>query len=126
MSYATIDNKIFKIPDIASSLISYDKIKNILYWQESVKDNIREFMNDTLDKCDVLILFCSPNALKSKPIKDEWTAADTLEKPIIHVFMRKEHIPPLLTPRLGVEFDLFNFQKNIEQIYQVILKKVKN
>ena len=82
-------------------------------------------MNDSLDICDVFILFCSPNALKSKPIEAEWTAAHTLGKPIIPIFIKKDHIPPLLSSRLGVEFDQFNFQNNIEKIYHVILKKVK-
>ena len=79
-------------------------------------------MSDNVGKCDVFIMFCSPNALKSKPIEDEWTAANTLGKPIIPVSFKKEHNPPLLTPRLGVEFDQFNFQNNIKNIHSVILK----
>ncbi|MHA1104449.1 MAG: toll/interleukin-1 receptor domain-containing protein [Promethearchaeota archaeon] len=49
-------------------------------------------MNDNIGKCDVFILFCSPNALKSKPIEEEWTAANMLGKTIIPVFIKKELI----------------------------------
>ena len=125
VSYATKDNDVFKIPDVVTGLKSFVKIKKVLYWQEDVNDNITKYMNDNIDKCDVFILFCSPNALKSKPIEDEWTAANTLRKPIIPVFIKKDHIPPLLSPKLGVEFDQFNFQNNVDNIHRVILKKLK-
>ena len=59
----------------------------------------------------------------SIPVKKEWTAADAMGKPIIPIFIKTDHIPPLLRSRLGVEFDTFNFQKNIQTLYDLILKK---
>lgn len=88
-------------------------------------DNIIQYMSENLGKCDVFILFCSPNALNSVPIKKEWTAVDAINKLIIPVFIKKEHIPSLLRSRLGIEFDQFDFQKSIKNIYDLILKKVK-
>ncbi len=80
-------------------------------------------MSDSVSKCDVMLLFCSPNALKSKPIEKEWTTADIMNIPIIPIFVKADHIPPLLKSRVGVEFDTFDQQKTVEEIYNLILKK---
>ncbi|MFX1413812.1 MAG: TIR domain-containing protein, partial [Promethearchaeota archaeon] len=104
ISYATKDADWFKVQEIARSLTTYHEIEKVFYWQEDMKDNIYEYMDEYLGKCDLMLLFCSPNALKSKPIMKEWTAADSMEIPIIPVFFSSEHIPPLLKSRLGVKF----------------------
>jgi len=108
VSYATIDAEPFKIKEIAKNLTNYKEIEDVLYWQENMEDNIIKYMSDSVDKCDVMLLFCSPNALKSKPIEKEWTTADIMNKPIIPIFVKPEHIPPLLKTRLGVEYDTFD------------------
>ncbi|MFX1259645.1 MAG: TIR domain-containing protein [Promethearchaeota archaeon] len=123
ISYATVDASLFKIREIAESLTAYKEIHDVLYWQADMKDNIFEYMNDNLGKCDVMLLFCSPHSMKSVPVKKEWTAADAMGKPIIPVFVKSEHIPPLLKSRLGIEFDTFDFEKNIQALYNLILKK---
>jgi hypothetical protein len=125
VSYATKDADIYKIRDLAKNLTKYEKINDVLYWQEDMKDNIIKYMNDNLGKCDVMLLFCSPNALASEPVEKEWTAADIIGKPIIPIFNNPDHIPTLLKARLGVQFDPFDFQKNINEIYSLILKKIE-
>ena len=125
VSYATKDADIFKVKDIAKALTKFKKIVNVLYWQEHMKDNIIKYMNDNLGKCDAMLLFCSPNALRSEPVEKEWTAADMMKKPIIPIFNDPEHIPPLLKTRLGIKFDPFNFKKNVDEIYNLILKKIE-
>ena len=125
MSYATKDSNDFKIRDTAEILTKCEKISHVLYWQEHMKDNIIKYMNDNLGKCDIMLLFCSPNALTSVPVEKEWTAADIMEKPIIPVFNDPDHIPPLLKPRLGVQLDLLDFKKNIDKIYELIVKKLE-
>lgn len=125
VSYATKDAELFKIKEIAEILTSYEKIEDVLYWQEDMADNIIKYMSDNLANCDVMLLFCSPNALKSIPIEKEWTSADIMNKPIIPVFVKPDHIPPLLKSRLGVEFDTFDLQKTINEIYSLILKKIE-
>lgn len=126
VSYATKDAETFKIKQIAEKLTSYPEIKDVLYWQEDLDDNIFEYMNDNLGKCNVMVLFCSKAALGSVPVKKEWTAADALEIPIIPVFINPNHIPPLLKSRLGFEFDFYDFQKNIDMLRYLILKKCSN
>jgi hypothetical protein len=125
VSYATKDADIFKIREISEALTNQEKITDVLYWQEDMQDNIIKYMNDNLEKCDVMLLFCSPNALTSEPVEKEWTAADIMGKPIIPIFNDPDHIPALLKTRLGVKFDPFNFQKNTDKIYSLILKKMK-
>lgn len=123
LSYATKDAELFKIKEIAKSLNFYEDIKEVLYWQKNMKDNIIKYMNDNLGRCNIMLLFCSPNALISKPVEKEWTAADSMGKPIIPIFLNPDHIPPLLKSRLGLEYDSFDFQKNIHNLHDLILKK---
>ena len=42
---------------------------------------------------DLLLLFCSPNSLNSKPVEEEWTNAKAMGKPIIPIFVKPDHIP---------------------------------
>jgi hypothetical protein len=123
VSYATKDAETFKIKQIAEKLTSYPEIKDVLYWQEDLNDNIFEYMNDNLGKCNAMVLFCSKAALKSVPVKKEWTAADAMGIPIIPVFINPEHIPPLLKSRLGFDYDFYDFQKNVDMLRYLILKK---
>jgi len=123
VSYATKDAETFKIKQIAEKLTSYPEIKDVLYWQEDLNDNIFEYMNDNLGKCNAMVLFCSKAALKSVPVKKEWTAADAMGIPIIPVFINPEHIPPLLKSRLGFNYDFYDFQKNVDMLRYLILKK---
>jgi hypothetical protein len=123
MSYATKDAPLFRVKEIAEELTKFPEIFDVLYWQEDMQDNIIEYMNDNLGRCHVVLLFTSPNALDSKPVKKEWTAADAMGKPILPIFLKPDHIPPLLRSRLGVEFDQFDFKKNITTIYELIIKK---
>jgi hypothetical protein len=88
-----------------------------------MKDNIYKYMSDNLERCSAMILLCSENALNSVPVDKEWTAADAIGKPIIPLFLQPEHIPPLLKSRLGLQFDLMDFEKNVVQLHSLILKK---
>lgn len=123
VSYATKDADLYKISELAHQLEFNKDIAEVLYWQEDMHDSIIEYMNDNLSRCDVVLLFCSPNALDSVPVKKEWMAAEALKKPIIPVFLKPDHIPALLSDRLGIEFDTFNFKNNVKKLHELILKK---
>jgi hypothetical protein len=123
VSYATTDAETFNIKELSKRLKSYEEIKEVLYWQEHMTDNIIKFMSDNLGKCNAMLLFCSENALGSDAVVKEWTAADMMGKPIIPVFLNPDHIPPLLKSRLGFEFDLIDFEKNVLHLHTLILKK---
>lgn len=123
VSYATKDVNLFKIHEIVKMLTNFQEIKDVLYWEEDMDDNIFEYMNENLNKCDIIVLFCSKNALNSVPVKKEWTAAEAIGKPIIPVFFDIDHIPTLLKSRLGIEYDFYDIQKNIHGLHDLILKK---
>lgn len=124
VSYATKDVHTFKISEIAKILSHFPEIKNVLYWQEHMHDNIFKFMNDNLGKCDIMLLFCSENALNSTPVEKEWTAAEAIGLPIIPIFFNLDHIPPLLKSRLGMEYDFNDMDKNIKELRSLIFKKI--
>jgi len=81
-------------------------------------------MSDNLGRCNAVLLFCSENALKSGNVDKEWTAADMMDKMIIPVFIEtNEYVPPLIKSRLGIQFDLIDFEKNVVNLYDLIIKK---
>lgn len=122
-SYSTKDAPLFKVGEISHLLSQFPDIKTVLYWEEHNKDNFIKFMNDNLGKCDVVLLFCSDNAKTSIPVEKEWTAADALGKPIIPIFYDPFHIPPLLHSRIGLDFDFYNMERNIEKLHEMIIRK---
>jgi hypothetical protein len=125
VSYSTKDTHLFKFREVAENLTKFDEIGSVLFYEGESYDNFVKYMSDNIGNCDVILLFCSPNALESNAVEKEWTAADAIGKPIIPIFVKLEHVPPLLKSRVGIEFDAFNFQKTIDEIYKIILKKAK-
>jgi hypothetical protein len=81
-----------------------------------------------LEKCKVLILFCTENAKKSKSVKAEWEAAFQLmqnEKiQIIPVFQNPDYIPSLLLPLIRIYFDPKNIEKFVSDLSNEIVKKL--
>ncbi|MHA1933500.1 MAG: toll/interleukin-1 receptor domain-containing protein [Promethearchaeota archaeon] len=122
-SYSTKDAPLYKVGEISHQLTQFPEIKNVLYWEEHNKDNFIKFMNDNLGKCDVVLLFCSENAKTSIPVEKEWTAADALGKPIIPIFYDPFHIPPLLHSRIGLDFDFYDMERNVEKLHDMIMRK---
>lgn len=124
LSYATKDTDTYKIHEIAKLLRSFPEIKDVIYWQEHMHDNIFKFMNDKLENCDVMLLFCSEKAIISIPVEKEWTAAEAINLPIIPIFFNADHIPTLLKSRLGIEYDFNDLDKNIREIRNLIFRKI--
>ncbi|KKM64241.1 hypothetical protein LCGC14_1503370 [marine sediment metagenome] len=125
ISYATKDAELFHIAEIAEKLTQYNEIDDALYWQEDVDGNIITYMNKNLEKCDVILLFCSQNSLNSEPVQMEWTAAVAINKAIMPIFIYAEYIPPILKPLLGIKFDPSNMHKNIIELKKTIIKRIE-
>ena len=123
VSYSTKDSKIYKIRDIAEQLKAFPGIKNVLFYEGESYDNFIKYMNDNLGECDAFLLFCSQNALASTAVEKEWTAAEAIGVPIIPIFFDLKHVPPLLQPRVGVEYDFYNLDQTVSEIYATIAKK---
>ena len=124
ISYATKDSSKFQVPLIAERLIKYPEIENVLYWEKHMRDDIIKYMNDNVGKCNIVLLFCSPNSLKSEPVEMEWQAALKIKKKIIPIFVNERDIPIMLATKLGIKFNRNDLDNTIEQIYKLILKKL--
>jgi len=123
ISYNTKDTEFFKINEVVKNLKNFEQISDVLYYEQESYDNFIKFMNDNIGICDVVVLFCSPNSLKSSYVEKEWTAADALGKPIILIFLKTKHIPPLLSSRVGIEFNSRDFNQYINKLIDIIMKK---
>ena len=126
LSYATLDAEYFQISDIVKGLEIYPEIKKVSYWEADSKQNIVEFMEDTLKNTDVFVLFCSKNASASNAVKDEWQAAFQMRKKgllkMVPVYEDEENIPVLLWQLLNVQFTRDNFEGFIQKLYEEILR----
>jgi hypothetical protein len=120
ISYAHKDASRFKIPDVAEQLSKKPHISKVNYSQKDAQKNWVEYMNEKMGQSDGLVLFCSPNSLKSKNVQKEWMAAMAAEKPVIPVFKDKKHIPPILKGELGVVFMGKKEEFNSNAIYALI------
>ena len=81
--------------------------------------------NKNLKLAKIVVLFCSKSALYSEAVKMEWRSALKLDKKIIPIFIDPGDIPALLTTKLGVQFDEKDPYTSIENLYQMILKKLE-
>jgi len=124
ISYATLDTNYFQISKIVRRLQLYPEINEVLFWELDSKQNIVEFMEETLKKTNVFVLFCSKNSVKSKAVKDEWQAAFQMRKKdllkIIPVYEVEEHVPRLLWQMLNVKFKKDDFEGFIRNLYEEI------
>ena len=103
----------------------YPRIGDTLYWEEALKDDIYDYMNNNLENCDIFLIFCSKNSKNSEAVQMEWKAALKLKKPIIPIFQTLNTIPPLLSTKLGVQFKKEDLNNTVEEIYKLILKKIE-
>ena len=125
LSYSTLDSNKFSIASIAHKLESLPEIEKMLFWEEDMNDDIIEYMDENIAKCDVFLLFCSQNALNSEPVKMEWQSALKLKKKIIPVFINESDIPPLLSSKLGILYDKNNLDKTEMDLYYLIKRKLQ-
>ncbi len=126
LSYSTLDSQYFQIEKIVELLEQYPEIGKIYYWEADSKENIVEFMNETLKKINVFILLCSENSLKSKAVNDEWQAAFQMRKEgllkIIPVYEQQDHIPNILWHLLNVKYTKDDFKGFLENLHREILR----
>jgi hypothetical protein len=121
ISYATMDKDIFHIAELSSKLEKSNEIDEMLYWEEDAYGSITSYMEENVRKCDVFLLFCSPNAKSSKWVKLEWEAAINESKSIIPIFLNIKHVPSLLKSFRGLKFDQFNVEDTIQQLHDLIV-----
>ncbi len=126
ISYAIKDDGKFGIADIYRILQNLQEVDDVKVWKEDALANITDYMRTYVDNCDLLILFCSTNALDSKPVISEWKNALEKNKRILPIFYDLNHVPPPLQPMRGVQFDIFNDEQNIKNLNELIKKMAKD
>lgn len=124
VSYATDDKEVFRIKDIVQELENLPEISSVFYWERDNKGDIIKYMNDNLENTQIMLLLCSPNFRKSEPCELEWQAALKTKKEIIPIFINLGDIPDLLSPKVGVEFDIFDFESFITKLTKEVLKRM--
>ena len=126
LSYATLDRDYYEISRIVRRLELYPEISNVYFWEVDSGENIVTFMEQTLKKTNVFVLFCSENSIKSQAVEGEWQSAYQLRKEalmkIVPVYEKDEHIPYLLKPMLNVKFTKDDFDGFIQKLYEEILR----
>jgi len=132
ISYATEDSNKFRIREISEKLSAYPQIDEAVFWEGDVKEDIVEYMNEKIPRCDIFILFCSEASFSSRAVRIEWKTAFNSDRVIIPVFESPEYIPPILGSNLGCKFDPNDFSNTISDIcreclsrYEISQKKKK-
>jgi len=124
--YSTLDTERFQISKLVIRLELYREINEVLFWEVDSKQNIVEFMEETLKKTNVFVLFYSDNSLNSKAVKDEWQSAFQIRKErllkIIPVYEEQRYVPRLLLQMLNVKYTNDDFEGFIQKLYEEILK----
>jgi len=123
ISYSTLDSNKYKVASISHELETLPEIKEVLFWEKDMDDDIIQFMDENIAKCDLFVLFCSENAINSEPVKMEWQAALKLKKKIIPIYIDEEDIPPLLSSKLGIHFDSNDMKKTLLDLSYLVKKK---
>ena len=127
ISYSTLDSEYFQIPKIAIELEEHSDIGKAYYWEEYSGENIVDFMERTLRRSKIFILFCSENAIKSQSVEDEWQAAFQLRKrgkmKTVPVYKNEDYIPRLLWPLINVKFNREDFISFMEKLFKEIFRK---
>ncbi|MFX1572639.1 MAG: ABC transporter substrate-binding protein [Promethearchaeota archaeon] len=126
ISYSTLDTDHFQVSKIVRRLQLYPEINEVLFWEVDSKQNIVEFMEETLRKTNAFILFCSENSIKSEAVKGEWQSAYQMVKKglmkIIPVYEDEENIPRLLWQMLNVKYTKDDFEGFIQKLYEEITR----
>lgn len=124
ISVSSDDIERFHIDDISEELRKIPEIGNISnpHDMKSQGEDIIEYMNRELEKCDIFLLFCSENSQKSMFVKSEWQAAFSLKKIIIPVFINRSYIPILLNIFQAIQFNPDNIESFILRLYDIVKK----
>ena len=124
MNFYQDDLKLFKIREIMQKLKDFPEINNKIYWTHEMEEDIFEFTQNFIDKFDIMLLFCSKQALNSAEVKNQWISALENNKIIIPISTKREFVPESLRKNEILLYDLYDFNKNIHDLRYVILKSI--
>lgn len=127
-SFSGKDLERLKIKEIAYALEKQPDIEHVFIYTRDTstegEGDIIKYMQNAVEKCDIVVLFCTANSAESDPVFLEWGTSQYLGKPIIPVAENSEYIPTLLKKRLRVkiseEIVHNNFIELINEISEII------
>ncbi|MHA1104163.1 MAG: TIR domain-containing protein [Promethearchaeota archaeon] len=106
------DESKFHIPELSSILEQDPLINYAFYFKKYASGSIVEFMNTYLPQSQVVVIFCSKNALKSSFVARERDMAVNENKHIIPIFEDLNDVPQIIRMEMGVPFS-FNMSPNV-------------
>ena len=124
LSYSLKDFDDFKIEKIADLLREKSEIGNVMYWHKDDTGDLIQFMDESVKKCDIMLIFCSERTVESKAQKADAKTAAFHDKVIIPVFHKLEHIPLLIRSNRGIELDFVDFDETVDGIYILVLENM--
>ncbi len=94
-SYTQVDSEFFQIKKLASQLEQLHPNLEVRYWEESMHagEDFLDFMEDSIQWCNIVVLFYSEAAWKSQPVQDELKMAKYANRPIIPVAENTKKLP---------------------------------
>ena len=124
MSFYPEDLKMYKIREIIQKLKIYPEIRDIIYRTYKTDEDMFEFTQNVINKFDVMLVFCSKEALSSTEVKNQWISALDNNKSIIPVYIKPDYVPDLLKNNEGLLYDLYDFDGTILNLRYLILKAI--
>lgn len=124
MNFSQDDSKVFKIREVMQKLKEFPEINKKIYWTHEMEEDIFEFTQNFIDKFDIMLLFCSRQALNSAEVNNQWISAFENNKIIIPISVKLEFIPESLRQNEVFLYDLYDFNKNIFNLRYIILKSI--
>ncbi|TFF88020.1 MAG: CHAT domain-containing protein [Promethearchaeota archaeon] len=101
--YAEQDTKPFQIKETARALEVLPNIR-VKYSGRDLFGNVANFISQNIYRSDIVVLFCSKNADKSRTVKEAYRSANLYGKEIIPVYKNNFDIPPLLRSKFGIQY----------------------
>ena len=123
VSYADEDYDVFKIGEFMRRLSIFDDIDQVFNQGTGVNQEYFNEFENQIKGYDLMITFCSPNALKTPFLLKLWQKTKSMQMFVIPIYIEPQHIPRFLKSYKKVEFDAFNFEENLEKIHKIIIKR---
>ncbi len=121
-SYSEKDMSKYHIAQIAKLLKKTPEIDDIFFYHGKTFNNIYEYIEESLEKTDVLLLFCSEHTKVSDYVKIEWQGALESKKKIIPIYETEDFIPYSLRGQIRAKFNQDDTESFVDEIYQILLK----
>ncbi|MBD3352468.1 MAG: TIR domain-containing protein [Candidatus Lokiarchaeota archaeon] len=126
ISYATVDRDKYHIPKIKYYLELLPEVNKAFIWETDVKEDIFLYMERKINESQIMLVFCSPNYLKSESCMNEWSVAARLKKQLIPIYVSEKDCPSLLLNKRGVIYDFFkNATDNFAKISEEVKRRIK-